>query len=297
MEAPVVRTGPINKFVARGAANFSTGLKNLFSRPSAAAVPGARMKPGYKGFLKEWVLPTVIITTVFFFFMEYLTKNYQAHADNGTSQEPQATMAALGERISQAESTLSALQNAIAVQQNPTLAQSTTVPVAQINLAKTLLLGPLDGSLVHSNDGLIQTFWAVQDTKNFILNVVLVNPYSAVFHPWDVCIRFRRVYTDEYRLTIFSTREWTLTYGMSTEPVASGTLATLKTGEAESNSVYLAVVDGVASLKVNDVLVPGMDVSAYQATGDVGIAIGTQKGDEVDGKTTQYKDFTLWNIP
>jgi hypothetical protein len=183
------------------------------------------------------------------------------------------------------------------VQQNPTLAQSTTVPVAQINLAKTLILGPLDGSLVHSNDGLIKTFWAGQDTKNFILNVVLVNPYSAVFHPWDICIRFRRVYTDEYRLTIFSTRGWTLTQGLSTEPIASGTLPNLKIGEAESNTVYLAVVDGVASLKVNDTLVPGMDVSSYQASGDVGIAIGTQKGGEVDGRTTQYKDFSLWNIP
>ncbi len=53
----------------------------------------------------------------------------------------------------------------------------------------------------------------------------------------------------------------------------------------------------MASLKVNDALVPGMDVSAYQASGDVGIAIGTQKGDEVDGNTTLYKDFTLWSIP
>ncbi len=162
--------------------------------------------------------------------MEYLARNYQARADSGTGQEPQATVVALGERISQAESTLSALQNAIAVQQNPTLVQATTVPAAQTELGKTLLLGPLDGALVHSNDGLIKTFWAEQDTKNFILNVVLGNPYSAVFHPWDVCIRFRRVYTDEYRLTIFSTREWTLTYGMSTQPIAGGTLPTLKTG-------------------------------------------------------------------
>ncbi len=158
-------------------------------------------------------------------------------------------------------------------------------------------MGPLDGSLGHSNDGLINTYWAGQVSKNFSLSVVLVNPYSAAFHPWDVCVRFRRMYTDEYRLTIFSTQQWTLTLGLSTEPIASGTLTNLKTGEADSNTVSLDVVDGTASLKVNDVLLPGMDVSAYQESGDVGIAIGTQKGDEFEGKSTIFKGFTLWNIP
>jgi hypothetical protein len=276
--------------------SLGSSIKRIFARTATPAMPAPRQKSGYNGFLKEWVLPTILITAVFFFSMEYLVKNYQARASGSPDQVPQATVIALGERISQAESTISALQNSIAVQQNPTLAQA-ALPPAQIDLSKTLLLGPLDGSLVHSNDGLVKTFWAEQDTKNFTLNVVLVNPYPASFHPWDTCIRFRRVYTDEYRLTIFSTQQWTLTYGLSMDPIASSTLTNLNTGEAQSNTISLAVVDGVASLKVNDVLVPGMDVSAYQGSGDVGIAIGTQKGDEVDGKTTLFKDFTLWNIP
>jgi hypothetical protein len=188
------------------------------------------------------------------------------------------------------------MQSTAVAQPYPLPVQATVVPT-QIELSKTLLLGPLDGSLGHSNDGLINTYWAGQESKNFSLNVDLVNPYSASFHPWDVCIRFRRMYTNEYRLTILSTREWTLTFGLSTEPIASGTLANLKTGEAESNAVTLEVVDGAASLKVNDVLVSGMDVSAYQESGDVGIAIGTQKGDEIEGKSTIFNEFTLWSIP
>jgi hypothetical protein len=40
-----------------------------------------------------------------------------------------------------------------------------------------------------------------------------------------------------------------------------------------------------------------MDVSAYQEAGDIGIAIGFRNGDEVDGETTSFKEFTLWKIP
>jgi hypothetical protein len=40
-----------------------------------------------------------------------------------------------------------------------------------------------------------------------------------------------------------------------------------------------------------------MDVSAYQEAGDIGIAIGSRQGDEVNGKTTIFKEFTLWKIP
>jgi hypothetical protein len=264
---------------------------------------GTQKMSGTNRFLKDWVFPVILITFLYFLFMEYMSKNYQARASESTDQQPQSTLVALGERISQAESTISAqqntifeMQNTIAFQQNPTLPQA-TLPAAPIELNKTLLLGPMDRSLVHYNDGLIKTFWAEQVTKNFILSVVQVNPYSGAFHPWDACIRFRRNYTDEYRLTIFSNQRWTLTLGLSTVPIASGTLGNLNIGEAETNTIYLEVLDGIASLKVNDVLVPAMDVSAYQGSGDVGIAIGSQKGDEVDGKTTLFQAFTLWNIP
>lgn len=288
------------RFAARA---LGASVKHLFARLPVAPMAGTQKMSGTNRFLKDWVFPVILITFLYFLFMEYMSKNYQARASESTDQQPQGTLVALGERISQAESTISAqqntifeMQNTIALQQNPTLPQA-TLPAAQVELNKTLLLGPMDRSLVHYNDGLIKTFWAEQVTKNFILSVVVVNPYSGAFHPWDVCIRFRRNYTDEYRLTIFSNQQWTLTLGLSTIPIASGTLGILKIGEAESNTIYLEVLDGIASLKVNDVLVPAMDISAYQGPGDVGIAIGSQKGDEVDGKTTLFQAFTLWNIP
>lgn len=292
----------------KGSVRFATravgaSVKHLFARLPVAPMAGTQKMSGTNRFLKDWVFPVILITFLYFLFMEYMSKNYQARASESTDQQPQSTLVALGERISQAESTISAqqntifeMQNTIAFQQNPTLPQA-TLPAAPIELNKTLLLGPMDRSLVHYNDGLIKTFWAEQVTKNFILSVVQVNPYSGAFHPWDACIRFRRNYTDEYRLTIFSNQRWTLTLGLSTVPIASGTLGNLNIGEAETNAIYLEVMDGIASLKVNDVLVPAMDVSAYQGSGDVGIAIGSQKGDEVDGKTTLFQAFTLWNIP
>jgi len=198
--------------------------------------------------------------------------------------------------ISAQQNTILALQSTLTAQQNPLSTQPVT-PVDQTALNKTLLVGPLDGTLVHKIDGLIKTHWAGQSTENFIFNVTVQNPYSADVHPWDASIRFRRNYLDEYRLTIFSNHQWTLTKGGSTQPVDSGNIANLKTGAGESNTFNLIVQDGIAMLSVNDVHLPGMDVSAYKEPGDVGIAIGTQTGNEIEGKTTVFNDFTLWNIP
>jgi len=240
-------------------------------------------------FSRVWILSAVLLAGLILLSLGYFGKSNQLAAMSGDRRNLQTIVLAQDESLRQAESTISAQQNTISAQQ--------THSASQIDLAGTLLLGPLDGVLIHTNNGLIKTYWADQVSKNFILNVVLVNPYPAAFHSWSTCIRFRRNYTDEYRLTIFSTQKWELVFGLTTQPVASGTLTNLRTGEGGSNTVYLDVRDGIASLKVNDVLVPSMDVSAYQEAGDIGIAIGSRLGDELDGKTTIFKEFMLWEIP
>jgi len=248
------------------------------------------------GFSRVWILFAISLAGLIFLSIAYFEKSNQLQVASKDLRNSQNTVVALNQSLGLTPSTISTQQNSISTQQNPILAQQTP-PDNQISSDKTLLVGPLDGTLVHNNDGLLKTYWAEQNSENFILNVVLVNPYANTFHPWDTCIRFRRNYTDEYRLTIFSNRQWALTWSLSTEPIASGILTNLKTGEGESNTVLLEVRDSIASLEVNDMLVPNMDVSAYQEAGDVGIAIGSRKGDEVDGKTTVFKEFTLWNIP
>jgi hypothetical protein len=241
-------------------------------------------------------LSAFLLAGLIYLFSIYLGKSNQLQAMSNDYRNPQETIIAQDERLRQAESTITAQQNNITAQQNTISAQQTRLS-NQIDLDMTLLVGPLTGNLIHNNNGLIKTFWAEQDSKNFILNVVLVNPYSSTFHSWDTSIRFRRNYTDEYRLTIFSAQQWALTFGPSTDPIASGTFTNLRTGEGESNTILLVVRGETASLKVNDVLVPFMDVSAYQESGDIGISIGTWQGDEVDGKSTIFQDLMLWKIP
>lgn len=259
-------------------------------------------RPRSHGFSRAWILSAILFAGMIFLFLGYLEKSSQLQAISSDHQNPQSTGSAQDERFRQAESTISAQQNLLLAQQNTIVAQQNSIiaqqtrPVNQNNPDMTLLFGPVDGILVHNNDGLIKTYWANQDLKNFILSVVVVNPYPSTFYSWDACIRFRRNYVDEYRLTIFSTQQWELTFGQSTEPIAGGVLTNLKTGEGESNTVYLDVQDSIASLKVNGLLVPTLDVSTYQVAGDIGIAIGSRKGDEVDGKTTVFKEFSLWEI-
>jgi len=247
-------------------------------------------------FSRVWILSALLLAGLVFLFMEYLVKSDQLLALSNAYRNPQNTQIAQGESLRRAESTISAQQNTIIAQQNTLAVQQTRIP-DQVDPNLPPLFGPVDGTLVHNIDGLIKTYWANQDSKNFIMSVVMVNPYASTYHPWSTCIRFRRNYTDEYRLTIFSTQQWALTFGQSLAPIASGTLTNLKTGGADSNTVYLDVRDEIALLKLNDLQVAYMDVSTYQEAGDIGIAIGSRKGDEVNGKTTDFKAFELWKVP
>jgi hypothetical protein len=289
LEESLVRNAPAEELAPLVTGTVFTPPQDYASLLPTTSKADSLQRPRSHGFSRVWILSAILLVGLIFLFIEYLGKSNQLQAMSGDYWNPQNTVIAQEESLRRAESTISAQQNTIIAQQ--------TRPANQIDVNMTLLFGPDDGILIHNNDGLIKTYWADQDSKNFILNVVLVNPYPSTFHSWDTCIRFRRNYTDEYRLTIFSTEQWALTSGLSTEPIAGGTLTNLRTGEGESNTVLLVVRDEIASLKVNDVLVPDMDVSAYQEAGDIGIAIGSRQGDEVNGKTTIFKEFTLWKIP
>lgn len=280
---------------------LATELILASAQDSVAPLPAtfqaySRQHPRSYNFTRVWILSAIIVTGVIILFSIYFGKSDQEQALSDDYHSAQNTVIAQDESYRLAQSTILAQQNTISAQQSTITSQQTHL-ANQIDFDLTLLFGPLDGILKHNNDGLIKTNWAEQNSKNFVMTVVLVNPYSSTFHSWDTCIRFRRNYTDEYRLTIFSTQQWVLTFGTSTEPIASGTLSNLRKGEGESNTVFLVVRDEIASLKVNDVLVPNMDVSAYLESGDIGIAIGSRQGNEVNGKSTIFQDFTLWKIP
>jgi hypothetical protein len=271
------------------------------SQSYVAPLPAASQADSLKslrarGLSRAWILSAVLLAGLIFLSIAYMVKSNQLRAISSDHPNSPNAVTAPDQRLRQAQSTITAQQNTIVALQYPVVVQQTP-PANPTNSELTLLFGPVEGVLVHINDGLMKSYWANRNSKNFILNVVLVNPYAGAIHSWDTSIRFRRNFTDEYRLTIFSTQQWELTLGLSIEPVASGTLTNLKTGEGESNTVYLEVRDGIASLKVNNVLVPNMDVSAYQEAGDIGIAIGFRNGDEVDGETTAFKEFMLWKIP
>jgi hypothetical protein len=299
---------PVQNVQAEEPAPPATETVLTSSQPYVAVLPATSQadspaSPRSGGISRAWILSAILLAGMIFLFLGYLGKSNKLQEMSSNYRNPQDTVIALDESLRQAQSTISAQQSTIIAQQNMILAQQNTTlpqqmtPANPINPDKPVLFGPVEGVLVHNNDGLIKTYWARQDSKNFILNVVLVNPYPSIFHSWSTCIRFRRNFTDEYRLTIFSTQQWELTLGSSTKPIASGTLTNLRMGQGESNTVYLDVRDAIASLNVNGVLVPNMDVSAYQEAGDIGIAIGSRKGDEVDGKTTIFKEFMLWKVP
>jgi len=48
---------------------------------------------------------------------------------------------------------------------------------------------------------------------------------------------------------------------------------------------------------VNGGFIAELDLSARLNSGDVGIGTGFQSGDEIDGYSTNYEEFNVWEIP
>jgi hypothetical protein len=309
---PVVQPVPqvLSQEVIEPILQPAPALENDFAAPQgyvnllpAESETSSKKKGHTRGFSWAWVLSAVLLVGLSAVSYLYFKQSNQLRAAGTFPLDTQSSSSIQDESLTQAAGTIAAQQELITAQQNTIIAQQSpivarpTSTADQTSQEKTLLVGPVVGMLVHNNDGLLKTYWAGENAKNFILSVVLVNPFPTLYHPWNTSIRFRRVYYDEYRLTIFSSQRWELTLGTSTEPLASGALTNLRMGEKELNSVYLEVRDGSALLKVNGEVVAPIDVSAYQESGDVGVAIGSRAGGEVDGKITYFQEFTLWSIP
>ena len=72
-----------------------------------------------------------------------------------------------------------------------------------------------------------------------------------------------------------------------------GDINNLDVSTGGSNRLRLIIEDGIGRFFVNDEFITTLDVSAKQVAGDIAISTGSN---EVDGESTQYEDFTIWEI-
>jgi hypothetical protein len=73
------------------------------------------------------------------------------------------------------------------------------------------LYGPIDGELPHEEDNVIETTYANTTPQNFVMQIVVDNPYDQTVGDWDFGLIFRQVEADdELRLVVRSDGLWTL---------------------------------------------------------------------------------------
>ncbi len=79
--------------------------------------------------------------------------------------------------------------------------------------------------------------------------------------------------------------------------IAEGFLSKLDTIKDGTNWIRLICQDGWGVFYVNGAIVKELDLSAWTSPGDIWIATGLLIGDEINGKSTSFQDFTVWSIP
>ncbi len=163
-----------------------------------------------------------------------------------------------------------------------------------------ILYGPSAGSLPHVDDTFIEVEWTDIDITNGIVEATFTNPYDPSFNAWDYGFMFRNTGTNlQYRLFVYSDGTWHLTFAQGDDrpEVASGDLTNLNLGEGDKNIIRLIFTGGNGSLFINNVFISTLDLSGKIESGGLAIGTGFYSGNEVEGYSTTYSDFTVWELP
>jgi serine/threonine-protein kinase len=199
----------------------------------------------------------------------------------------QATAAAYADATATAEEGLSALA---------ALAVSAVTDIT----AGQPVFGPVEGSLLHLEDGFIEAEYAPDVVlADFVAEATFFTPYSRLEGSWDFGFMFRDMDTDDqYRLAIESNGLWSLgnRVGDDFELVDEGEVDNLDTSVGGANTLLLYAQGDDGYLFLNGEFIARMDLAQRLEAGEIAVATGLYEGDEVEGAETVFIDFTIWAI-
>ncbi len=168
-------------------------------------------------------------------------------------------------------------------------------------------LGPMEGSLPHSTDGLTQTRSAGTSVKNFITRARFANPYESLRGQWDIGFAFRSAADDDqYQAVVVSGPGGSVWYFGNRQPALSATTWTnkqqklpvsIKIGYPAENDLYLLVRENKGFFFINNTLIAPLDLVGRENAGDVAVGTGFFKESSIKDKLTRYSGFTIWELP
>jgi hypothetical protein len=166
----------------------------------------------------------------------------------------------------------------------------------------TLVFGPSSGSLAHdpASEQIAATNASV-NLMDFIAEATFYNPYSTQTGTWDYGFVLRHEKANvQFRFIVTSSKTWEFSNHTGTpegEIIQSGEIPGLDVSENGSNHIKLVFQGNSGSFYLNDVFISDLDLSSRMNAGDVFIATGFYKLDQVEGSKTDYQDFMIWSLP
>jgi hypothetical protein len=79
--------------------------------------------------------------------------------------------------------------------------------------------------------------------------------------------------------------------------IHEGQLSIVDVNKNASNKIWLYCYGDKGMLYLNEYFVAELDLSGHMDSGDIKVATGLFEGDEMDGYSTGFKEFTVWEIP
>ena len=164
-------------------------------------------------------------------------------------------------------------------------------------LARTGGTGPTSGELWHdASDGFIKTEYADVSMADLVVEATFTNPYSAGYNSWDYGFILRKNRNAPFiYVVVNSDSRWAMKSGDGApyNSLGGGTLRNLYVGEGDENHLRVVAIGQRGWFFVNGEFVSAIELSDVTKAGDVAVITGAFEGDEVDGKVTRFKDFTI----
>ena len=157
--------------------------------------------------------------------------------------------------------------------------------------------GPFSTVIPHKNDDRIETFYALVSLSDFSAVVNLGNPYSTAVGSWDHGLVFRSNAAQGFHAVVIENDGQWFYYQKAPadayQLVDSGSADGLDTAADGTNELRLIAIGASAWFFVNGNLIAELDLSSGPPTGDVGVVVGLFSGDEIEGRSTDVRDFAV----
>ncbi len=139
--------------------------------------------------------------------------------------------------------------------------------------------------------------------KRFFYSILNIAKWSKVLwneQDWDYGFLFRDEGSNlQYRLIISSDTQWELYNNTGSSDgalIASGYLSNLDTSAYGANTIKLIAYYEAGQLWVNDVYISDLDLSSRLNYGEIYAATGMYTEDEIEGRTTDFYDFSVYEL-